>query len=472
MEKKEYTVEELRNFAFDINNEVYFHDLWKMKDYFMNVPEEDVDPIGILPSQILIKIMSGQLEQAHELTEKILTYETPHKDLVYHSVSLVLPDLSLQEMEQHVESLRKIGRTVRGLTYTASRPTVLNGHRDFSSFGSFLYKEKDRFLNLLKIMYPDCAEEMYEIGKAEYFYQTNQCIKSMARISNLIPHLEATGNTKLMFVASCLQMNLLVANGEVKSASDLVKQIRLRVESTGSSEFLYNMDALETKIAIYEGNYEVVENWLNNKAPNEYSDFNMYDLYRYMVKFRCYILTGKFISALALVSRLRPLLAKGLRYMDLCELELLIAIGAYKANLMDECLKAMERAVELAIKYHYLRIFADEGQPMLKVLHAYKKSKPKKEHIDFINKIIEITRNTALLYPNYLLEPMAKKIELTLHEIDILKLLSHGLTYEEIAGQSNISINTVRYHIKKIYEKMNVNSAQEALSRARTMDII
>ncbi|MDZ7649722.1 MAG: LuxR C-terminal-related transcriptional regulator [Cytophagales bacterium] len=44
--------------------------------------------------------------------------------------------------------------------------------------------------------------------------------------------------------------------------------------------------------------------------------------------------------------------------------------------------------------------------------------------------------------------------------------LSDGNSYKLIAAQYNISIDTVRTHIKKIYEKLQVHSQTEAVSKA------
>lgn len=472
MEKRQYSLEELEKFSLEASKTVSFQDFWDIKDQYMSIPREQANPTRIIPVQILINVMQGHLDEAKELAETIRKSGDPYSEFVYHNVCLIIPTLTLEELESHTDALANVGEDVLGFTFSAGRPSLLNGYRDFSYFGDYLYNQKDCFIKMLTVLYGKSAENMYNVGKAEFLYQTNQCLKAMAKITKYIPILEHTGDIRSLFAASCLQMQILVMNGELKSAVHMVKQIRNQVKTRANSELLYNLDALETKIAIYEGHYDTVTEWLENKAPNEYLDFNMHDLYGYMIKIRCYILTGKFISGMGLISKLSPLLQKGLRPMDYCELQILIAIGGYKADLKDDCFDALEHALEIGYKYKYYRLFADEGEPLLKVLNAYRKAKPDAPHKEYIKELIEITRATALLYPNYLLEPFAKKIELTIHELDILKLLSHGLSYEEIAGQSNISINTVRYHIKKIYEKLDVNSSSEALSRARTLDLL
>lgn len=51
-------------------------------------------------------------------------------------------------------------------------------------------------------------------------------------------------------------------------------------------------------------------------------------------------------------------------------------------------------------------------------------------------------------------------------ERDVLKALVKGYSYKMIADELFISIDTVRSHIKKIYEKMHVNSKTEAVALA------
>lgn len=54
---------------------------------------------------------------------------------------------------------------------------------------------------------------------------------------------------------------------------------------------------------------------------------------------------------------------------------------------------------------------------------------------------------------------------LTAKEKEILKALSRGLRYKEIASEMSISIETVRSHVRHIYEKLQVQSRTEALNK-------
>lgn len=51
-------------------------------------------------------------------------------------------------------------------------------------------------------------------------------------------------------------------------------------------------------------------------------------------------------------------------------------------------------------------------------------------------------------------------------ERDVLHALVEGLSYKMIADRYSISIDTVRSHIKKVYDKLHVHSKSEAVARA------
>jgi DNA-binding NarL/FixJ family response regulator len=59
-----------------------------------------------------------------------------------------------------------------------------------------------------------------------------------------------------------------------------------------------------------------------------------------------------------------------------------------------------------------------------------------------------------------------EKTNLTSKESSILQFLVNGYSYKMIAADLQISIDTVRFHIKKIYDKLHVHSATEAVSKA------
>lgn len=54
---------------------------------------------------------------------------------------------------------------------------------------------------------------------------------------------------------------------------------------------------------------------------------------------------------------------------------------------------------------------------------------------------------------------------LSRREEEVLELLAQGLANREIAAKLSVTVDTVRYHLKHIYEKLHVRSRTEAVAR-------
>ncbi|MDQ6993203.1 MAG: response regulator transcription factor [Mariprofundus sp.] len=66
----------------------------------------------------------------------------------------------------------------------------------------------------------------------------------------------------------------------------------------------------------------------------------------------------------------------------------------------------------------------------------------------------------------------AQENALSGREIEVLQMVSKGLTYAEAGGVLDISVNTIRAHIRNIYTKLAVNSRFEAIYEATVLGII
>ena len=62
--------------------------------------------------------------------------------------------------------------------------------------------------------------------------------------------------------------------------------------------------------------------------------------------------------------------------------------------------------------------------------------------------------------------------DLTPHEVRILKLLVDGHNYKTAALELGVSVNTVSFHVRHIYEKLQVHSKSEAVSKALRSNLI
>ena len=77
----------------------------------------------------------------------------------------------------------------------------------------------------------------------------------------------------------------------------------------------------------------------------------------------------------------------------------------------------------------------------------------------------EVARRVIKLFREFRPAERAEH-NLTQQETELLKLLVEGHNYKTAAAELSISINTVKFHLKNIYEKLQVHSKSEAVAKA------
>lgn len=413
-------------------------------------------------------ILDGELEKALELIESIPD-DFPIR-ILKPGLKLVHPQISWKEFITTINSLKKADMPLNSAILTAGRPYLLNGFNDFTRIGPLLEKYKALFMEDLKILYEgECVPFIYKLCLAEYKYQTNNLLDAEVLVSQTIKSLDMKSERRLLFVALYLQSKILLAHDKIIDTENFIKNIKDFVKEKGKAEFSYNIDAAEILFSLYEGNSTLVSKWLESSAPNEFTDFNMLDLYRYMIKIRCYIVFGNYAAVVSLAEKLRPLLEMGKRHADICELDILLSMAFYRAEKKELAFKTLEQALKVVRRRKYYRLAADEGETMLHLLIDYVNEKG---NSDFLMMLIDMTREMAIAYPLYLKLSYSRGKTFSQIETDILKLLEQGKSKEEIGEYFFISVNTVKYHLKKIYAKLEVNTAHHAVWEARIQKII
>ena len=68
--------------------------------------------------------------------------------------------------------------------------------------------------------------------------------------------------------------------------------------------------------------------------------------------------------------------------------------------------------------------------------------------------------------PEHVKPEAGPEYHLTKREKEVLACMVNGLSYKMISDQLSIGYETVRSHVKKIYEKLHVNSKSEAVAKA------
>ena len=439
--------------------------LWKDRESFLNLTDEQYkQSLYDLSAAILLRIITGDIAAVPHLMN--LLPDVGFEDFI----KPIIPTISFRDFFHSLSRLEFLGVSLEPYYSTAcGRPSILNGLRDFSYYGDFVLKHKEKSLKLLQTLYGEDYRQVYDIVSAEIYYRRNESFDAMVRITSAIPILEKNKSFVFLIVALYQQITILTMNGEIKSASIIMSHLRDRVQDIKGSSFEYSIDAMSVRLALYDGNLEYVNNWLENKAPDENNDFNLMEVYSYFVKLRCYLLYDKHMALLSLAEQLKFYFELSRRHVDIIFISCIEAISWYKNGKKEQAFELIDKALKLAEKYKIYRTIADEGILMFKLLQDYQKSRGSSP---FLSKVISVTRHVAVLYPNYLNISQDVNTNFTEMEKDILRLLEQGKTYDEIAEIFFISVNTVRYHIKKIYPKLDVSSASQAIFKAKKIGLI
>jgi DNA-binding CsgD family transcriptional regulator len=65
-----------------------------------------------------------------------------------------------------------------------------------------------------------------------------------------------------------------------------------------------------------------------------------------------------------------------------------------------------------------------------------------------------------------------QQLGLSNRELEVLQLMAAGLSNQEIAGRLFVSLNTIKTHSSKLFEKMDVKRRTQAVEKAKRLRII
>jgi LuxR family maltose regulon positive regulatory protein len=170
------------------------------------------------------------------------------------------------------------------------------------------------------------------------------------------------------------------------------------------------------------------------------------------------------IEAVDLLERLRQLAEAGHRAGSVIEILLLQAVAHGLRGDVKAALVPLERALTLAEPEGYVRIFVDEGPPMVALLEAAAQHGIAPTYVARLLTAFgtaEVPRTDRQV----LVEPLSQR------ERDVLRLLGTDLTGPEIARELVVSLTTVRTHTQRIYTKLGVTNRRAAVRRAEELDL-
>jgi LuxR family maltose regulon positive regulatory protein len=185
------------------------------------------------------------------------------------------------------------------------------------------------------------------------------------------------------------------------------------------------------------------------------------------------IAQDKASEALPLLTRLLHAAAKMGRHGDEIRYLVMTALAHHALGNDQIALDCLRQALDLGEPQGYVRLFVDEGQPMMELLQN---AISQNVSPDYAGKLLAA-------FPKYVLKPIPIEQEqknniqilaesLSERELEVIRLMADGYKYREIAERLVVSINTVRYHTRNVYGKLSASNRTQAIIRAKELSLL
>lgn len=132
----------------------------------------------------------------------------------------------------------------------------------------------------------------------------------------------------------------------------------------------------------------------------------------------------------------------------------------------DRAAASLERALTLAEREGFRRSFLDAGAPARSLLARYRHRVP--SCWSYLDGLLQASAESAWMAPL----PPALIAQLTERERTVLRYLPSLMTYEEIASDLYVSVNTVKSHAYGVFRKLGVSGRRQAVRSARELRLL
>jgi LuxR family transcriptional regulator, maltose regulon positive regulatory protein len=281
------------------------------------------------------------------------------------------------------------------------------------------------------------------------------------------------------------------ARSRPEAARYFLELVRQRPEfieepSPGKERSLVEVSTLAARLALICNRLEEAV-WWQNVCGIRFDDtprtlFEGRHVFMYLTLARVLIAQGRAHRMESALSQAQLLLdhwrnlAQSLDFQGwLIEIQMLTALALQAQGHLKQALTTLGAVLTQAEPEGFVRLFADEGQPMLQLLtqvSAYTTASA--SYLQRLRNAIPAahqalpgpTHTRVAETPQELLDPLSER------EREVLSLLAVGASNQQIADRLVISLNTAKRHVKHILAKLAVTNRLGAVIRARELHLL
>lgn len=266
-----------------------------------------------------------------------------------------------------------------------------------------------------------------------------------------------------------VRARMLQAEGSLAEAVALLDEAE-RLYLSEFSPDVRPVAALRARVLIAHGRLAGARAWANRVGLSVDDELSYVREYEHTTLARLLVAEhgegdrAALAPALHLLERLQDAAGAGRRDGSRLEILIVLAQARDAAGDVTGAFAALDAAFALAEREGHVRVFLDEGPPMVRLLKAAAKRSGAPRYVQELLRASSPAVERAPAAQG-LLEPLSER------ELDVLRLLRSDLDGPGIANELVVSLNTVRTHTKNIYAKLGVGNRRAAVRRAEELGI-
>jgi LuxR family maltose regulon positive regulatory protein len=276
-------------------------------------------------------------------------------------------------------------------------------------------------------------------------------------------------------------MRIGLFQGNRKRTEDCLKQLKDQLEKTDYVNRHIYHDIVMGWFYIHTGQPEKIASWIKNDF--EESGLNSMDCgLEFLVSARYHIAEKKYQAAMSTVGYQKGSYHYGYFLLGRIEINLVEAVCRYRLRDIPAAVRALEAAYELAAPNGLDMPFIELGRDMRTITGAVLKVPDCAIPRAWLERIrraaTSCARRMFAITEYYRNQDRRRNQEgeagenLSSREMKVFTGLSQGLTREEIASASSLSINTVKSVIRSIYNKLGAVNRADAVRIATARHIL
>lgn len=283
-----------------------------------------------------------------------------------------------------------------------------------------------------------------------------------------------------------VQAQLAAAEGDLETALDqLHKAEQLYHQAPIPTPDVRPTAALRARLWVRQGKLTEALSWVDDHGLSVDDELSYLHEYEHLTLARILIaqyrrdrIDNPLEQAIRLLTRLLAAAEAEERTGSIIEILVVQALaseaqGDFAGAILQgrgSAIASLESALTLAEPEGYVRIFAECGPPMARLLQDAATRGIAPAYTQQLLTALK-TWGQPLPFPlspspQTLIEPLSQR------ELDVLRLLNTDLSGPEIARELVVALSTVRTHTKRIYSKLNVTNRRAAVKRAAELELL